>query len=156
MSYSEWVIILILSKRQSSEMPRELIEHLRDLQKHKINIYIEFRANLKTHLRDLILLAQNSSISVFFLHFTLHGFTSCMHKLIVIIIKINLNLYYTFMQTKHTRNIYTLWLVHCLFTKILFGGWWDLAPARLVHKAVVVIWTQHFISASNPQHERSS
>lgn len=41
----------------SSEMPKRLMEHLRDLQKHKINIYIEYTANLKTHLRDLILLA---------------------------------------------------------------------------------------------------
>lgn len=30
--------------------------HLRDLQKHKINIYIEHTANLKTYLFDLILL----------------------------------------------------------------------------------------------------
>lgn len=33
------------------------MEHLRDLQKHKINIYTEYIANLKTHLCDLILLA---------------------------------------------------------------------------------------------------
>lgn len=41
----------------SSETPKGLMEHLRDLQKHKINIYIEYTASLKTHLRDLILLA---------------------------------------------------------------------------------------------------
>lgn len=41
----------------SSELPKRLIGHLRDIQKHKINIYIEYAANLKTHLCDLILLA---------------------------------------------------------------------------------------------------
>lgn len=30
------------------------MEDLRDFQKHKINIYIEYTANLQTHLLDLI------------------------------------------------------------------------------------------------------
>lgn len=54
-----------------SEMPKRLMEHLRDLQKHKINIYIEYTANLKTHLCDLIFLAQNYLVSAF-----LHSFDS--------------------------------------------------------------------------------
>lgn len=33
-----------------------VMEHLRDSQKHKINIYIEYTANLQTHLLDLIFL----------------------------------------------------------------------------------------------------
>lgn len=44
-------------KVSSSDMPKRLMKRLRDLQKHKINIYIEYTANLKTHLRDLIFLA---------------------------------------------------------------------------------------------------
>lgn len=58
-----------LQNVSSSEMPKRLMEHLRDLQKHKINIYIEYRANLKTHLCDLISLAQNYPVSAFLLSF---------------------------------------------------------------------------------------
>lgn len=45
------------------------MEHLRDLQKHEINIYIEYTANLKTYLCDLVLLAQNYLVSAFLLSF---------------------------------------------------------------------------------------
>lgn len=46
------------------------MEHLRDLQKQKINIYIEYRANLKNPLLcDLILLAWSYLVSAFLLSF---------------------------------------------------------------------------------------
>lgn len=51
------------------------MEHLRDLQKHEVNIYIEYTANLKTHLCDLIFLAQNYLVSAF-----LHSFDSLWMK----------------------------------------------------------------------------
>lgn len=58
------------------------MEHLRDLQKHKINIYIENAANLKTHLCDLVLMAQNYLVSALVLSFDSlwNRFTyGCMH-----------------------------------------------------------------------------
>lgn len=44
-----------LESGTSSEVTKNrVMEDLRDFQKHKINIYIEYTANLQTHLLDLI------------------------------------------------------------------------------------------------------
>lgn len=55
-SQSQWVILRICSKCCVVKCQKRLMGHLRDLQKHKISIYTEHTANLKTHLFDLILL----------------------------------------------------------------------------------------------------
>lgn len=46
---------MVLPSSTSSQVTKKsVMEHLRDFQKHKINIYIEYAANLQTHLCDLI------------------------------------------------------------------------------------------------------
>lgn len=42
------------SGTSSGVTKNRVMEDLRDFQKHKINIYIEYTANLQTHLLDLI------------------------------------------------------------------------------------------------------
>lgn len=43
-----------MSGMSSEVTKKRVMEDLRDFQKHKINIYIEYTANLQTHLLDLI------------------------------------------------------------------------------------------------------
>lgn len=46
--------MFLVSGTSSEVTKKRAMEDLRDFQKHKINIYIEYTANLQTHLLDLI------------------------------------------------------------------------------------------------------
>lgn len=46
--------VFLVSGMSSEVTKKRVMEDLRDFQEHKINIYIEYTANLRTHLLDLI------------------------------------------------------------------------------------------------------
>lgn len=142
-----------LQNVSGSEAPKRLTEHLRDLQKHKINIYIESTANLKTHLCDLILLAENCLVSaspllsfdslwILFIYAWIHH----NEKKEKCSITIHLCTPCACVRTQAHIPINTLWfLLRCLcLLRAVWEGWWDSTPARLVCKSGIIIWTQTF------------
>lgn len=146
MSHSEWVILIICSTCQVVKCQKRLMEHLRDLQKQKINIYIEYRANLKNLLLcDLILLAWSYLVSAFLLSFD-------SPRIPFIYAWIHHNKKERFASPyicAHSRHTHFDFLQLCtlfVFTETTSAeGWWDSGSiARLVHESGVIFETNTF------------